>query len=91
VILLDTHVFIWTVSDAGRLSRPAAREIEKAYGAGGCAIASIKLWERGGIKFRDIRGCPLLDRPSSFPPLPLATWLLFKKGVGITSPGVCCV
>jgi PIN domain nuclease of toxin-antitoxin system len=45
VILLDTHVLIWIVSDAGRLSRAAAREIEKAYRAGGCAIASITLWE----------------------------------------------
>jgi PIN domain nuclease of toxin-antitoxin system len=47
VILLDTHVLVWTVSDAARLSRSAAREIEKAYRGGGCAIASITFWELG--------------------------------------------
>ena len=47
MILLDTHVLIWIVSDARRLSRAAAREIEKAYRAGGCAIASITFWELG--------------------------------------------
>lgn len=45
MILLDTHVLVWTVSDAARLSRAAAREIEKAYRAGGCAISSITFWE----------------------------------------------
>lgn len=45
MILLDTHVLVWTVSDAARLSRGAAREIEGAYHGGGCAIASITFWE----------------------------------------------
>lgn len=45
MILLDTHVLVWTVADAGRLSRAAAREIAKAQREGACAIASITLWE----------------------------------------------
>jgi PIN domain nuclease of toxin-antitoxin system len=62
VILLDTHVLIWTVSDAGRLSRPAAREIEKADRAGGCAIASITLWELALLFARGrLRGSGTID------------------------------
>jgi PIN domain nuclease of toxin-antitoxin system len=45
VILLDTHVLLWMVSSPGKLSRVAVREIRKAQREGGCAIASISLWE----------------------------------------------
>jgi PIN domain nuclease of toxin-antitoxin system len=45
VILLDTHVLVWMVSDPGRLSRTADREIRKAQRDRSCAIASISLWE----------------------------------------------
>jgi PIN domain nuclease of toxin-antitoxin system len=45
VILLDTHVLLWMVSSPGKLSRTAVREIRKAQREGGCAIASISLWE----------------------------------------------
>lgn len=45
MILLDTHVLIWMVSDPGRLSRSAEREIRKAQRERSCAIASISLWE----------------------------------------------
>lgn len=45
MILLDTHVLVWMVSDPGRLSRTADREIQKAQRDRSCAIASISLWE----------------------------------------------
>lgn len=45
MILLDTHVLVWMVANPGQLSRPAVREIRKAQQSGGCAIASISLWE----------------------------------------------
>ena len=45
MILLDTHVLVWMVASPKQLSRPAAREIRKAQQSGGCAIASISLWE----------------------------------------------
>jgi len=45
VILLDTHVLVWMVSSPAKLSRVALREIRKAQREGGCAIASISLWE----------------------------------------------
>jgi len=45
VILLDTHVLVWMVSDSSRLSRAAARELRKGEQNGELAIASITLWE----------------------------------------------
>jgi PIN domain nuclease of toxin-antitoxin system len=45
VILLDTHVLVWMVSDSSRLSRAAARELRRAEQSGELAIASITLWE----------------------------------------------
>ena len=42
MIILDTHVWIWAISDPDRLSRKAAREIEKASQRG---IAAISCWE----------------------------------------------
>jgi len=45
VILLDTHVLVWTVADSKRLSRAAAREIDKSRRHGGLAISAISLWE----------------------------------------------
>lgn len=45
MILLDTHVLVWMVSDSDRLSRVAARELRKAERNGELAIASITLWE----------------------------------------------
>lgn len=45
MILLDTHVLVWMVSESGRLSRSAVREIRRAEAKGELAIASITLWE----------------------------------------------
>lgn len=45
MIVLDTHVLVWTVSDPGRLSKPAVCAIRRARNSDGVAIASITLWE----------------------------------------------
>jgi PIN domain nuclease of toxin-antitoxin system len=45
VILLDTHVLVWMVSDSSQLSHNAARELRKGERNGELAIASITLWE----------------------------------------------
>ena len=45
MILLDTHVLVWMVSNSSRLSRSATRELRKAEQNGELAIASITLWE----------------------------------------------
>jgi len=46
VILLDTHVLLWLISDSERLSSPAKREIQRARSRGDVlAISSISLLE----------------------------------------------
>ena len=45
MILLDTHVLVWMVTNPARLSRVAEREIRKAQRDRSSAIASISLWE----------------------------------------------
>ena len=45
LILLDTQVLQWLVTDSSRLSRAAAGAIRRARAADGIAIASITLWE----------------------------------------------
>ena len=45
MILLDTHVLVWMVTDPKRLSRAADREIRKSQRDRSCAISSITLWE----------------------------------------------
>jgi PIN domain nuclease of toxin-antitoxin system len=57
VILLDTHVLVWMVTDPKRLSRTADREIYKAQRDRSCAIASISLWELAQMfKNQQLRG-----------------------------------
>lgn len=45
MILLDTHVLVWLVSEPERLSRAAASAIRKARARDGLAIADITIWE----------------------------------------------
>lgn len=45
MILLDTHVLVWTAVEPRRLSRAAVAAIRRAAASGGIAIASISLWE----------------------------------------------
>lgn len=45
MILLDTHVLVWTVADSKRLTRPASAAIRRALREGGLAISAITLWE----------------------------------------------
>jgi PIN domain nuclease of toxin-antitoxin system len=57
VILLDTHVLVWMVTDPKRLSRTADREIHKAQRDRSCAIASISLLELAQMFHNhDLRG-----------------------------------
>lgn len=45
MILLDTHVLVWSVADSKRLTRVAAAAIRRAQQADGLAISTITLWE----------------------------------------------
>jgi PIN domain nuclease of toxin-antitoxin system len=49
LILLDTHVLAWLASDPGKLSRPAASAIRRAYRVEGVAISAMSLWELGWL------------------------------------------
>ncbi len=45
MIVLDTHVLIWWVDGAAKLSRPAASAIKRAQAENGIMISSITAWE----------------------------------------------
>ena len=45
VILLDSHVLIWALSDSKRLSRAAASAIRRARRGGGLAASAISTYE----------------------------------------------
>jgi PIN domain nuclease of toxin-antitoxin system len=45
VILLDTHVLVWLVTEPRKLSAAAVRALERAYSKGSVGIAGITLWE----------------------------------------------
>lgn len=45
-LLLDTHVLLWWLEDAPRLSEPQTRALERAEADGeALAVAAISLWE----------------------------------------------
>jgi PIN domain nuclease of toxin-antitoxin system len=58
VILLDTHVLVWWMTDHARLSRPAASAIRRARAGGGIAIADSSLWELAVLFSRGILRTP---------------------------------
>ncbi|MFZ3341156.1 MAG: type II toxin-antitoxin system VapC family toxin [Terriglobales bacterium] len=45
MILLDSHVLIWAVSDSKHLSIPAASAIRRARRSGGVAVSAISAYE----------------------------------------------
>jgi PIN domain nuclease of toxin-antitoxin system len=49
VILLDTHVLVWLVSQPERLSRPAASAIRRARASDGIAIGDVTVWELASL------------------------------------------
>ena len=58
--LLDTHAWVWWVSEDRRLSRPARRAIEKAVAADALALSLISIWE---VAKKVEKGQLVLDRP----------------------------
>jgi PIN domain nuclease of toxin-antitoxin system len=45
LIVLDTHVLVWLVTQPERLSRPAASAIRRARASDGLSIADVTIWE----------------------------------------------
>ena len=60
-LVLDTHVWIWTVEgDRAQLSSAALRQIEGASERGGILISAISVWE---VAMLAIKGRISLSRP----------------------------
>ena len=45
MILLDTHVLVWLLSDDRRLGRQTCQVIDHAWAAGEAAVSAITFWE----------------------------------------------
>jgi len=45
VIVLDTHVWLWWLSDPAKLSQPARETIEDAVAGDAIALSAISAWE----------------------------------------------
>ena len=45
MIVIDTHVWLWWISDPEKLAINAAKTINKAINEGGIIISSISTWE----------------------------------------------
>jgi PIN domain nuclease of toxin-antitoxin system len=58
--LLDTHAWVWWVSEDRRLSRPARRAIEKAAASDALSLSLISIWE---VAKKVEKGQLALDRP----------------------------
>lgn len=52
MILLDTHVLVWTVASPERLTRRAATAIRREDATSGLGVASITLWELAFLFWR---------------------------------------
>lgn len=54
MILLDTHVLVWLVTDDDRLSRSARSAIRRARASDGVAIADVTIWELAFLLARGV-------------------------------------
>lgn len=52
MIVLDTHVLIWAVSDDRKLGRAARSMIDRLWKAGKVAVPAIAFWEAGLLAAR---------------------------------------
>jgi PIN domain nuclease of toxin-antitoxin system len=58
--LLDTHAWVWWVTEDRRLSRPARRAINTAQANGALSLSLISIWE---VAKKVEKGQLVLDRP----------------------------
>lgn len=58
--LLDTHAWVWWVTDDDRLSNRARKTIRRALDAGETTISAISIWE---VAKKVEKGQLVLDRP----------------------------
>ena len=53
MILLDTHAFVWMMTEPNRLSRSASSAIRRANLSGGIALSAISFWEFAWLASRN--------------------------------------
>lgn len=53
MIVLDTHVWVWWISDPDKLSRKARRSIDEAIAERSIYVSSISAWEVALLVLRD--------------------------------------
>lgn len=74
MIVLDTHVLVWTVSDDRKLGRKTRALIERLWGEGRVAVSALTFWE---VALLDARG--RLELPE-----PAASWRARLLGEGLS-------
>jgi PIN domain nuclease of toxin-antitoxin system len=52
VIVLDTHVLLWTVSDDRKLGRKTRAMLDRVWANGELAVPAIAFWEAGLLEAR---------------------------------------
>jgi PIN domain nuclease of toxin-antitoxin system len=72
--LLDTHAWVWWVTEDRRLSREGRRAIERSLARGALALSLISAWE---VAKKVEQGHLMLDRP-------VADWI----DLAVTNPGL---
>lgn len=87
MILLDTHAWLWWLSESHHLSRTAERRIESARAAGGLAVSAISAWEaallvrKGRLELR----MPVRDIVSACGQLPFFRFVAISPEIAIAS------
>ena len=64
-MILDTHIWIWWVTEDNRLSKSKLKDIKKATGKGGIKISIISCWEL----------CKLVEKGKIGFSIPLKEWM----------------
>lgn len=87
MILLDTHAWLWWLSDPNRLSPTARRTIDDASAKGGVAVSTISTWEtamlvrKGRLELR----LPVRDLASACKQLPFFRFVPIDAEIAIAS------
>lgn len=87
MILLDTHVWLWWLSDPTRLSPPAQEHIESARAQDGIHVSAISAWEaamlvrKGRLELR----LPVRDIVSACSRLPFLRFITIDPEISIAA------
>lgn len=74
MIVLDTHVLVWEITDDRKLGRKARGLIDRHWGSGRVAVSAISFWEAALLQMRK-----RVNLPS-----PVTEWRLQLLSAGLT-------